>query len=153
MKIRGKAEETETREDVREMAEALSLYGSAMRHMAGRRAEQMAAQPRLREARPAPWPRVRLLLAPALGAAVAVAVAIPAWSHFHQAESGRGNPTPLVQQNTETRASVSDTVLMNQIDSDVSEDVPDALEPLAQLSEQAAATKTTVSEKTDDSKK
>lgn len=151
MKIRGKAEETETREDVREMAEALSLFGSAMRHMAGRRAEQMAAQPRHEEARGAGW--LRLMLAPALGTAVAVAVAIPAWTHFHQAEMGRRNAGPTVQATTETRASVSDTVLMNQIDSDVSEDVPDALEPLAQLSEQAAATKTTVSEKKDDSKK
>jgi len=153
MKIRGKAEETKTREEVREMAEALSLFGSAMRHMAGRRAEQMAVQVRLEPARAAGWLRMRLVLAPALGAAVAVAVAIPAWSHFHQAEIARRNPAPAVQNNTEARANVNDTVLMNQIDSDVSEDVPDALEPLAQLSEQAAATKTTVSEKTNASQK
>jgi len=153
MKIRGKAEETKTREEVREMAEALSLFGSAMRHMAGRRAEQMAVQVRLEPARAAGWLHMRLVLAPALGAAVAVAVAIPAWSHFHQAEIARRNPAPAVQNNTEARANVNDTVLMNQIDSDVSEDVPDALEPLAQLSEQAAATKTTVSEKTNASQK
>ncbi len=155
MTIRGKAEEMETREDVREMAEALSLFGSAMRHMAGRRAEHLAVQPHAAETSGARslHLRLRLVLAPALGAAVAIAVAVPAWSHFHQAELARRNPAQVVQNTTEARASVNDTVLMNQIDTDVSEEVPDALEPLAQLSEQAAATKTTVSEKTNDSQK
>jgi hypothetical protein len=41
---------------------------------------------------------------------------------------------------------VDDTVLMNQIDSQLSESVPDALEPLADLSAQAA-TQSSVSEK------
>jgi hypothetical protein len=153
MKFRGKAEETETREEVREMAEALSLFGSAMRHVAGRRAEQMVVERHPAAAHPARSLRLRLVLAPALGAAVAVAVAVPAWTHFHQAEIARRNQAPALQDNTEARASVNDTVLMNQIDSDVSEEVPDALEPLAQLSEQAAATKTTVSEKKDASQK
>lgn len=151
MKFRGKADEKETREDVREMAEALSLFGSAMRHMAERRAERMTAQPRMAEPRPAR--SLRLVLAPALAAAVAVAVGVPTWSHFHSGGAGPAQrPAPAVQ-NTEARASVNDTVLMNQIDSNVSEDVPDALEPLAQLSEQAAAGKNTVSEKKNGSQK
>ncbi|MGA7887594.1 MAG: hypothetical protein WCA44_17810 [Acidobacteriaceae bacterium] len=151
MKIRGEADGTETREDVREIAEALSLFGSAMRHMAERRAERMAAQPRLLEARPTR--SLRLVLAPALAAAVAIAVGVPAWSHFHSGIAAPPQRPAMGVQNTETRASVNDTVLMNQIDTNVSEDVPDALEPLAQLSEQAAAAKTTGSEKKNVSQK
>ncbi|HTV81358.1 MAG TPA: hypothetical protein VME18_01815 [Acidobacteriaceae bacterium] len=147
MKFRGRTEETETREEVREMAEALSLFGSAMRHMAERRAERLCTQPRRTEEGRARSLRVRLVLAPALGAAAVIAVAVPAWTHFHQGEAAAQKPAPAAQASAETRASVSDTVLMNQIDTDVSEEVPDALEPLAQLSEQAAAAKTTVSEK------
>lgn len=151
MKFRGKAEETGTRDDVREMAEALGLFGSAMRHVAERRAERMAVQPPMLEARPAR--SLRLVLAPALAAAVAVAVGVPAWSHFHSGATAPAQRPAAAIQNTETRASVNDTALMNQIDSNVSEDVPDALEPLAQLSEQAAATNTTVLEKKNDSQK
>jgi hypothetical protein len=145
MKFRGKAEEAETREGIREMAEALSLFGSAMRHMAERRAERTGMQARTAESRR--WRPLRLVLAPALGAAVTIAIAIPVWTHFHEGDNAARKQTPAVETSTETRASVNDTVLMNQIDSDVSEDVPDALEPLAQLGEQAAATKTTDSEK------
>jgi hypothetical protein len=151
MNIRGKADATETRQDVRDMAEALSLFGSAMRHMAERRAQQMVSPSR---AAAHPARSLRLVLAPALAAAAAVAVAVPAWNHFHSGVNAPAQrPAAAVQYNTEARASVNDTVLMNQIDSNVSEDVPDALEPLAQLSEHAAATKTTVSEKNDGSQK
>jgi hypothetical protein len=147
MIFRGSTEEMETREEVREMAEALSLFGSAMRHMAERRAERLSTQPRMAEVGRARSLRVRLVLAPALGAAVVIAVAVPTWTHFHQGEAAAQKLVLAAQASAETRASVSDTVLMNQIDTDVSEEVPDALEPLAQLSEQAAAAKTAVSEK------
>lgn len=143
MKFRGKAEATESREEVREMAEALSLFGSAMRHTADRQAARMPSP----ELHPARSLRFRLVLAPALAAAVAVAVAFPAWTHFHRGESAAQKPAPAVQTSAEARARVNDTVLMSQIDSNVSEEVPDALEPLAQISEQAAAIKTTESEK------
>jgi hypothetical protein len=148
MKFRGKAEETETREEVREMAEALSLFGSAMRHVAERRSEHPSAQARPVE-RPAKSLRLRLALAPAMAAAVAIAVALPAWSHFHQehATTAKKAAPALQESNTVTRASVNDSVLMNQIDTDVSQEVPDALQPLAQLGEQAAANNTTVLEK------
>jgi hypothetical protein len=46
------------------------------------------------------------------------------------------------------RANVDDTVLMNQIDSELSEDVPDALRPLADLSDQSTSS-SSVSEKKD----
>lgn len=146
MKLRSRQDETERREEVREMAEALSLFGSAMRHMADRRAERVQVKPDA-DRRAGRSPRMRLLLAPALGAAVAIAAAIPAWTHFHEGDAAARRPAPAVQTNAETRASANDTALMNQIDSDVTQDVPDALEPLAQLSEQAAITNTAVSEK------
>ena len=153
MRIRGSSEETETRNEMREMAEALSLFGSAMRHMARRRDEEMRAQPGMAEARAGRSARRgRLVFTPALAAAVTVAMAIPVWSHFHREATARRHP-PAVQTNTEARMNVSDTVLMNQIDSDVSEEVPDALEPLAQLSEQPAATKNPVLEKKNGSQK
>jgi len=135
--------ETEgTREEVREMAEALSLYRSAMRHVA----EREAARPFAAERRPARTMRFRLLLAPALTAAVAAGVLVPVYAHFHDHHTGtvakNGSPAKTAQN----VAGVDDTALMNQIDSEVSEDVPDALRPLADLSEQTT-TSTTASEK------
>ncbi|MGB9032858.1 MAG: hypothetical protein WCC27_22235 [Acidobacteriaceae bacterium] len=122
-----------TREEVREMAEALSLYRSAMRHIA----EKEAARSRIVEPRPGQTIRFGMLLAPALTAAVAAAVLVPVYSHIHHHTSApnvavkTSPPSPV-----DARANVDDTVLMNQIDSDLSEDVPDALRPLADLSSQ-----------------
>lgn len=143
MKIRGRADnpETQTREETRELAEALSLFGSAMRHAADRRAARMPIASPADTARRL-YSRMRLALAPALAVAAAIAVAIPMYGHFHEETAAARTKPPVVQQqenNTEARASVSDTVLMNQIDNDLSQDVPDALQPLAQLGEQAAA--------------
>jgi len=124
-----------TREEVRDLAEALSLYRSAMHHIA----EREGARPFAPERRPVRTLPLRLLFAPALAAAVAAAVLVPAYSHFHAHHPARvtshAQPGP-----TEARANVDDTVLMNQIDSDLSEDVPDALRPLADLSDQAPTT-------------
>jgi len=144
MKFRRNAESAEgTREEVRELAEALSWFGSAMRHAAARQPER----PWVPEAAPARAPRMRmrLVLAPALAAMLAVTAMIPMAGHFRHAEARK--MAPVAQETcTETRASMNDTVLMNQIDSDVSQEVPDALEPLAELSEQAAVTKSSGSE-------
>jgi len=125
--------ETEgTREEVREMAEALSLYRSAMHHLA----ERETARPFVAEPRRARKMGFRLLLAPALTAAVAAGVLVPVYAHLHDHHT-----RTVAKNNTQTRttqnlAGVDDTALMNQIDSEVSEDVPDALRPLADLSEQ-----------------
>jgi len=133
-----------TREDVRELAEALSLYRSAMHHVAERRS--------MRPWTAGPLPRrtfrLGLLLAPALAAAIATGVLVPAYVHDeHRGKSVVGQTTPAPQQaRAETRASVDDTVLMNQIDSEVSEDVPDALRPLADLTE-GSTTDVSVTEK------
>lgn len=132
-----------TREDVREIAEALSLYRSAMHHIAEREATRpFVAAPRSRRTI-----RFSLFLAPALTAALAAAVIGPVYSHFHHHPS---TPTPLARSaqpaSVTTLPNVDDTALMNQIDSEVSEDVPDALQPLADLSDQTTATPS-VSEK------
>jgi hypothetical protein len=141
----------ETREEVREMAEALSLYRSAMQHIAEREAARPFApgvSQRMTERRPERRSRFSLLLAPALAAAVAAAVLVPMYGHFHH-EHG-ATPAPVVangqQHANDTHAAVDDTALMNQIDSEVSEDVPDALRPLADLSDQTTTT-SSVSEK------
>jgi len=130
-----------SREDVRQIAETISLYRSAMHHLAGRE----AAQPFPARPRPARTLRLRLLLAPALAAALA-AILIPVFSHRHDAPK----PAPLAltgQHPPElARATVDDTALMNQIDSELSEDVPDALQPLADLSDPTTTTHS-VSEK------
>jgi hypothetical protein len=132
-----------SREDIRDLAEALSLYRSAMQHVA----EREAARPFVPEPRLARTFHFRLLLAPALAAAVAAGVFVPVYSHFHHHHSGSATVAIRTQPNpAEARASVDDTVLMNQIDSDLSEDVPDALRPLADLSDQATTTNS-VSEK------
>jgi|HubBroStandDraft_1064217.scaffolds.fasta_scaffold290764_2 hypothetical protein len=138
----GAASDT-TREEVREMAEALSLYRSAMRHIA----EKEAARSQVVEPGPGRSIRFGMLFAPALTAAVAAAVLVPVYSHLHHHASA---PSIVVKTSeaspVDIRANVDDTVLMNQIDSELSEDVPDALRPLADLSNQTTNT-SAVSEK------
>ncbi|MGC2298806.1 MAG: hypothetical protein WA476_08395 [Acidobacteriaceae bacterium] len=134
MKFRNEATaETDTaREEVREMAEALSLYGSAMRHIA----ERVAARTPITVRRPTRTMRFSLLLAPALATVVAAAVIAPVYSRLHHHSAVFGVVTNTVRPNAaDARANVDDTVLMNQIDSELSEDVPDALRPLADLSD------------------
>jgi hypothetical protein len=148
MKFRGKEvgeiEAMESREEVRELAEALSLYRSAMTHLA----ERSSAHPRPAVQRSASPFRLRLLVGPVVGAALAAGILLPVYGHLHSHHAA-----VLQAENTTTpdpasaRASVDDTVLMNQIDSQLSETVPDALEPLADLSAQTAATQSSVSEK------
>ena len=139
----GEIEAVESREEVRELAEALSLYRSAMTHVA----ERSSANPRLVVQRSASPFRLRLLLGPALGAGLAAGILLPVYGHLHH----RGSAVLQAENVTvpdpgSARASVDDTVLMNQIDSQLSETVPDALEPLADLSAQTA-TQSSVSEK------
>jgi len=129
-----------TREEVREIAEALSLYRSAMHHVA----EREAARPFVAERRPSHTMRFRLLLAPALTAAIAAGVLVPVYAHYHDHHTVAKREAPT--KTNQSMASMDDTALMNQIDSEVSEDVPDALEPLAALSEQTT-TSNTASEK------
>jgi len=141
----------ETREEVREIAEALSLYRSAMQHIA----EREAARPLVSgfaKRRPVRRMRFGLLLAPALSAAVAAGVLVPVYNHFHPHK--RSTPAPIAKDGqangNDARAALDDTALMNQIDNEVSEDVPDALRPLAELSDPTTTTTTSVvSEKKD----
>jgi hypothetical protein len=136
----------ETREEVREIAEALSLYRSAMQHIAEREAGRPFARP-IADRRPARTIRIGLLVAPALTAAVAAAVLVPVYGHFHHQHGAPHAPIAIAAQTpNDTHAAVDDTALMNQIDSEVSEDVPDALRPLADLSDQSTTT-SAVSEK------
>jgi len=136
-----------SREDVRGLAEALSLYRSAMHHVAEREAARLPVVHGLAESRPRRVFPLRFLLAPALAAAAAAGVLVPVYGHFHHRQTGSVAVAAHTQPNpADARASVDDSVLMNQIDSDLSEDVPDALRPLADLSDQATTTNT-VSEK------
>lgn len=123
----------ESREEVRELAEALSLYRSAMTHLA----ERSTAHPRMAVPRTSAPFRFRLVLGPALGAALAAGILLPVYGHLHH-HSAVAATNVTVPDAASARASVDDTVLMNQIDSQLSENVPDALEPLADLSAQAA---------------
>jgi hypothetical protein len=139
------SESDASREEVREMAEALSLYRSAVHHIV----EREAAKPFVVQPHQARSQAFGLLLAPALAAVIAVGVLIPVYNHFHH---GSAKPAALGHAQPPApeaiRANVDDTVLMNQIDSEVSEDVPDALRPLAELSDQTTTTNA-VSEKKD----
>ncbi|HVT97330.1 MAG TPA: hypothetical protein VHE33_07455 [Acidobacteriaceae bacterium] len=131
-----------SRDDIRDLAEDLSLYRSAMHHLAE---SEAARRPFVAEARPAHSFHLRLLLAPALAAAVAAGVFVPVYSHFHHRHPAVATASQAAPDPTEARASIDDSALMNQIDSDLSENVPDALQPLADLSDQAT-TKNSVSE-------
>jgi len=134
-------EAQEGREEIREIAEALSLYRSAMDHLAQRSPMRPFAAD-WRSGRSFP---LRLLLAPALTAAVAAGIFLPVYSYSHH-HPVITRPLRTDRQNPAALATVDDTALMNQIDSELSQDVPDALQPLADLSDQTT-TNTTVSEK------
>ncbi|HEY1501489.1 MAG TPA: hypothetical protein VGF88_18080 [Acidobacteriaceae bacterium] len=132
-----------SRDELREIAEAVSLYRSAMHHIADRE----AARPFVADRRPGHTIGFRFLLAPVLTAIVAAGIFVPIYNHLHH-----HNSRPVVRaaanqlEASATLANVDDTVLMNQIDSQLSEDVPDALRPLADLSDQPT-THNSVSEK------
>lgn len=151
MKIRKEAgieNEAETRltssQEMRDLAEALSLYRSAMQHVA----EKQAARPFAMDRKPAPSLRMRLVMVPALAAALAIAVIVPAVSHLHGHPGTKAGPVAAgAPQNPTTVAQVDDTQLMNQIDSDLTEGVPDALQPLADMGDQTATAETTGAEK------
>jgi hypothetical protein len=140
-------------QEMRELAEAIGLYRSAMRHVA----EKQTTEPFRGKPAPAAWTRrvrMRLVLVPALAAAMAAAVLVPAVSHFHHGGASVKTAAQVVPQDaTTTVAKVDDTELMNQIDSDLSADVPDALEPLADIDDQTTAkstgTRTTASSVTE----
>jgi len=138
----------DTRNETRELAEAVSLYRSAMQHLADKQAGQAPASftaSMTAERRPVKSAKMRLLLVPALVAALAAAVIAPAVSHMrHPAAVKRPTAQSVAPAPEQNVASVDDTQLMNQIDSEVSEDVPDALQPLADLSDQTASTGTTM---------
>ena len=132
-----------SRDELRELAEAVSLYRSAMHHIADRE----AARPFAADRRPTRTLGLRFLLAPALTAIVAAGIFVPIYTHLHRPSSRPAAQIPKEQLNAATTlADVDDTVLMNQIDSQLSEDVPDALRPLADLSDQST-THNSVSEK------
>lgn len=147
MRFRKHADNPETgapREEMRSLAEALSLYRSAMHHVAERETALHPVVHGLAQPRPKRTFGLRLLLAPALAAAVAAGVLLPLYSHFHHPHP----PAVAVAADAEhvsaeARVNIDDAVLMNQIDSDVSEDVPDALRPLADLGYQATTTQAT----------
>lgn len=130
--------------EMRELAEAMSLYRSAMHHVAQKHAaaawvspERLAAESR----KHARAHRMRLFLVPALGAGLAAAVIAPVALHLHHENA----PVAVVAQPApaQTVASVDDTELMNQIDSDLTQDVPDALAPLADWSQQGSTNQST----------
>jgi hypothetical protein len=131
-------------QEMREMAEALSNYRSAMRHLT----DKQVARPFAARRESARSLRIRFVLVPALGAAVAAAVITPAITHMHRPAAKAPVAQVTAPSETTTVASVNDNDLMNQIDTDLTEDVPDALQPLADISDQSATTtKTTGTEK------
>ncbi|MGC2636746.1 MAG: hypothetical protein WA294_06185 [Acidobacteriaceae bacterium] len=132
-------------QEMREVAEAVSLYRSAMHHMA----EQPRPRPAEAAKRAAASFRMRLVLVPALGAALAAAVIAPAVSHLHHPGTKAVGPAPVVQAPAGATdvVKVDDTQLMDQIDNDLQEDVPDALQPLADWGEQTATTNNPITEK------
>lgn len=133
--------ENDSGREIREMAEATSLYRSAMHHIVQKHAaapwvspERLASETKQR----ARAHRMRLVLVPALGAALAAAVIAPAVGHLRHEKAAVARVTESAP--AQTVATVDDTDLMNQIDSDLNQDIPDALAPLADLSSQSGST-------------
>lgn len=147
MTIRKEAEMengAESRDEMRELEETLSLYRSAMQHVA----EKHAARPLVQERKAASSLRMRLVMVPALAAALAIAVIVPAMSHHGHPGIKSAPVVRVTPQATNTDvAQMNDTQLMDQIDSDLTEDVPDALQPLADMGTQTATSSATTEKK------
>jgi hypothetical protein len=133
-----------TREEVRELAEALSLFRSAVRHIAER--EALHPAPALPPARSR---YIRLLLQPALLAPVmATAIffaSLPVYRHFRPAPHPAIAVTASGPSVAAPNAGTADAELMTQIDAEVSEDVPDALQPMADFGSASPLTQHTSS--------
>lgn len=146
MTIRKEAEMengAESRDEMRELEETFSLYRSAMQHVA----EKHAARPLVQERKAASL-RMRLVMVPALAAALAIAVIVPAMSHHgHPGIKAAPVITVTPQATNADVAQMNDTQLMDQIDSDLTEDVPDALQPLADMGTQTATSSATTEKK------
>src|SRR5579875_3860935 len=132
-----------SRDEMRELAEALSLWRSAMHHVAARQGEASRPIP----APPAHRLRKGLLLIPALSAVVAAGVLVPIFVHQDRHPAAHA---PITAEQTAPPSGGTrpdDTALMNQIDSELSEDVPDALRPLADPGDSTTSGSTITSEK------
>ena len=134
----------EDREEIIELARVLSQYRSAMQHIA---AEECS--------RPAPTlPVVRIthprsvlqmaILGPALATAIFLA-ALPIYLHSRHAEHPvvAGVSTPRVTPVPTTH--IGDAELLSQIDAEISEDAPDALQPMADFGSSSSSTQTSSS--------
>jgi hypothetical protein len=133
------------REEMRDLAEVLSLYRSAMHHVTEREAARRPLA--VETARPRSL-RSGLLLAPALAAAVAAGVLVPVYHHFHHHQASTATAAAGAgPSRADNPVNIDDTALMSQIDSDLSEDVPDALQPLAALSAQSTTNNSVLEKK------
>jgi hypothetical protein len=135
----------EDREEIIELARVLSQYRSAMRHIA---AEECS--------RPAPALSVvhtthtrsvlqMAILGPALATAIFLA-ALPIYLHSRHAQhpaipdvSTTAAPAPAPTPH------IGDAELLSQIDAEISEDAPDALQPMADFGSSSSSTQTSSS--------
>jgi hypothetical protein len=135
----------EDREEIIELARVLSQYRSAMRHVAAEECSRPA--PAMTVAR---IPHTRSILQMAiLGPALATAIflaALPIYLHSRHAEhpvvAGVSNPTVVVNP---TAPHIGDAELLSQIDAEISEDAPDALQPMADFGSSSSSTPTSSS--------
>jgi hypothetical protein len=129
------------REEVIELARVLSQYRSAMHHITAQECSRPA--PALQLARTAHTRSIlqMAILGPALATAIFLA-ALPIYLHSRHAQ----HPvTPDVSTATATVAAtphIGDAELLSQIDTEVSEDVPDALQPMADFGSASSSTQT-----------
>ncbi|MBT9330922.1 hypothetical protein [Paracidobacterium acidisoli] len=131
-----------TREEVREIAESLALFRSAMHHVADHEASRLAPA-----TRPAHLRSPRLFLHPAIvGPVLATAIflaSLPLW--LHPRHEPHAAVETAVSVHTSQPHRIPDAELLSQIDAEVSEEVPDALQPMADLGSAASATSTSSS--------
>jgi hypothetical protein len=134
------------RESDRQVDEALASFGLAMRAWGDHELAHRPAAP-LRE--PIRKPRAQSwLLAPALGWAAAAALAIaaigvPLGIHHHNAVVANHpyavQPQPAPQPAQIASSKADDDQLLEHVDTDIAQDAPDAMQPLASLMSSSGA--------------
>jgi uncharacterized protein (DUF2252 family) len=132
-----------TKRDLEGLANSISQFRAAVHHIAARSAESAMdwgfeqARARSRSA------QRRVMLEWAVAAALCVAALVPAVGFYHQ----HAAQVRAEQQAQMLKQREADTALLDQVSSELSEAVPDSMQPLAEVDADYVSYQTTAGEK------
>ncbi|HEX3436661.1 MAG TPA: hypothetical protein VHT24_07820 [Pseudacidobacterium sp.] len=117
-----------TKRDLEGLANAISQFRAAVSHISAK-AETVPVAVQMERARQRRrWAQRRVMLEWAFAAVAMIAMLLPGAGYYrHHAEMARERQEQALQQRE------ADTALLDQVDSELSETVPDAMRPLADM--------------------